>query len=104
MGLSPGDCLTSAAHRETACIVRHAKSRPRQTFSLPTNDNIDPSHNTSLLSKFLDVAPFLFPPEPNLISPTLRHPDLSLSNILLEPGSSKIASVIDWQDAVIFPL
>lgn len=34
----------------------------------------------------------------------LRHPDLSLANILLAPGSTKIAGIIDWQDAVAFPL
>ncbi|KAF7589600.1 hypothetical protein BBP40_004060 [Aspergillus hancockii] len=98
------DCFTSAARRETACILRHAKPRPRRTFLLPTNYNIDPSQHTSLLSKFLKVSPFLVPSEPTHNSPTLRHPDLSLSNILLKPGSTEIAGVIDWQDAVIFPL
>ncbi|OGM48773.1 hypothetical protein ABOM_003006 [Aspergillus bombycis] len=98
------DCYTSAARREMTCILRHAKPRSRRTFLLPTNYDIDPSQHTSLLSKFLEIAPFLVPPEPANNSPTLRHPDLSMTNILLEPGSSKIAGIIDWQDAVIFPL
>ncbi|KAE8377771.1 kinase-like protein [Aspergillus bertholletiae] len=102
--LSPEDCFTSAARRETSHIMRYARPQPRRTFLLPTNHNIDPSQHTSLLSKFLEVAPLIVPPAPTHNSPALRHPDLSLSNILLEPGSSKIAGIIDWQDAVIFPL
>ncbi|KAJ5585240.1 phosphotransferase enzyme family protein [Penicillium hispanicum] len=31
---------------------------------------------------------------------TLRYPNLSLSNILLAPGLTKIIGIIDWQDAV----
>ncbi|KMU79027.1 hypothetical protein CISG_07334 [Coccidioides immitis RMSCC 3703] len=38
------------------------------------------------------------------LSDHTRQLDLSLANILLVPGSTKIASVIDWQDASIFPL
>ncbi|KAE8399074.1 kinase-like domain-containing protein [Aspergillus pseudonomiae] len=88
--LSPVDCVTSAARREMA------------TFLLPTDYNIEPSEHSSLLSRFLQLAPYLIPPG-SYSAPTLRHPDLSLSNILLAPGSSKIISIIDWQDAAIFP-
>ncbi|KAJ5491661.1 kinase-like domain-containing protein [Penicillium diatomitis] len=100
--LSPVDCITSAARREMAVIQHHAKAQPRRTFLLPTNYNIHPSEHTSLLSRFLQLAPHLIRPG-SYSAPTLRHPDLSLSNILLAPGSSKIISIIDWQDAAIFP-
>ncbi|OJJ70401.1 hypothetical protein ASPBRDRAFT_197108 [Aspergillus brasiliensis CBS 101740] len=100
--LSPVDCVTSAARREMAVIQRYAKPQPRQTFLLPTNYNIDSSEHISLLSQFLQLAPYLIRPG-SYSAPTLRHPDLSLSNILLAPGSTKIISIIDWQDAVIFP-
>lgn len=100
--LSPLDCVTSAARREMAVIQRHAKPQPRQTFLLPTNYNIHPSEHTSLLSQFLQVAPHLIRPG-SYSAPTLRHPDLSLSNILLAPGTSKIISIIDWQGATILP-
>jgi aminoglycoside phosphotransferase (APT) family kinase protein len=100
--LSPLDCVTSAARREMAVIQRHAKPQPRQTFLLPTNYNIHPSEHTSLLSQFLQVAPHLIRPG-SYTAPTLRHPDLSLSNILLAPGTSKIISIIDWQGATILP-
>lgn len=85
-----------------AVIQRYAKAQPRQTFLLPTNYNIYPSEHISLLSRFLQLAPYIIRPG-SYSAPTLRHPDLSLSNILLAPGSTKIISIIDWQDAVIFP-
>ena len=85
-----------------AVIQHHAKARPRQTFLLPTDYNVHPSEHTSLLSQFLQLAPYLVRPG-SYSAPTLRHPDLSLSNILLAPGSSKIISIIDWQDAAVLP-
>ena len=103
-GISAEDCLTSAARREIACLLDHAKPQPRQTFLLPTDYNIDPSEHSALLTKILKLAPFLLPAEQKFHVPALRHPDLSLSNILLAPRSTKIASIIDWQDAVAFPL
>jgi hypothetical protein len=85
-----------------AVIQHHAKAQPRQTFLLPTDHDIHPSEHTFLLSQFLQLAPRLIRPGSSS-APTLRRPDLSLGNILLTPGSTKIASIIDWQDAVIFP-
>ncbi|KAL4808109.1 kinase-like domain-containing protein [Aspergillus unguis] len=100
--LSPVDCITSAARREMAVIQHHAKPQPRQTFLLPTTHDIHPSEHISLLCQFLQLAPHLLPPGPTS-APTLRHPDLSLGNILLAPGSTKIINIIDWQDAMISP-
>ncbi|PLB54903.1 hypothetical protein P170DRAFT_398674 [Aspergillus steynii IBT 23096] len=100
--ISPVDCVTAAARREMSIIQHHAKPQPRQVFLLPTNHNIHPSEHISLLSQFLQLAPHLSP-SGTYSAPTLRHPDLSLSNILLAPGSTKIISIIDWQDTVISP-
>ncbi|CEL11463.1 hypothetical protein ASPCAL14565 [Aspergillus calidoustus] len=102
--LSPVDCVTSPTRREMAVIQHHAKAQPRQTFLLPTNYDIHPSEHSSLLSRFIQLAPYLIQPgSSSALAPTLRHPDLSLGNILLAPGSTRIASIIDWQDAVIYP-
>ncbi|KAJ5631942.1 hypothetical protein N7490_008281 [Penicillium lividum] len=38
--LSPVDCATSAARREMAIIQHYAQAQPRQTFLLPTKDNV----------------------------------------------------------------
>ncbi|PGH16763.1 hypothetical protein AJ80_05078 [Polytolypa hystricis UAMH7299] len=94
-GRSPEDCLTSAARREMACLLDHAKPQPRKTFLLPTDYDVHPREHTSLLSEFLRLAPLLVPSESGLSALTLRHPDLSLANILLVPGSTEIASIID---------
>jgi hypothetical protein len=51
----------------------------------------------------MSIAPYLIPTESGLNLPVLRHPDLNFENILLSPGSSEIAGVIDWQDSIIFP-
>ncbi|EEP78957.1 predicted protein [Uncinocarpus reesii 1704] len=46
----------------------------------------------------------LVPSKSEMQTPVLRHPDLSFPNIVLAPGSNKILSIIDWQDAAILPL
>ncbi|KZF19666.1 phosphotransferase enzyme family protein [Xylona heveae TC161] len=107
---SAEDAMTAAARRELSHLRHHAKPKPRQTFLLPTDYDIDPREHASLLSKFLQLAPFLVPAAEKTYlqqqhnHSTLRHPDLSLANILLVPGSTQIASIIDWQDATILPL
>lgn len=85
-----------------AVTQHHAKPQPRQRFLLPTEHDILHSEHISLLSQFLQLAPHLIPPDSCRV-PTLRHPDLSLNNIMLAPGSTKIISLLDWQDAVVFP-
>jgi hypothetical protein len=91
--------MTSAARRELSHLQHYAKPK----FLLPTDYDIDTSEHASLLSKFLRLAPSLVPAETSLQKPTLKHPDLSLANILLVSGSSKIARIIGWQDATISP-
>ncbi|KAK2754792.1 hypothetical protein FQN54_006685 [Arachnomyces sp. PD_36] len=99
-----GDYLKAPARREAAWISQFAEPKPRRTFLLQTDHAIDPSEHVSLLSKYLLVAPYLVPEKEEMSSPTLRHPDLSLANVLLVPNSSKILGFIDWQDAAILPL
>lgn len=82
----------------------YGKPQPRRTWSLETEHNIDPSEHIKLLSQYLSVAPYIIPKDPELSVPILRHPDLSLANILLAPDSNKICSFIDWQDASVLPL
>lgn len=102
IGSSSEDCLTSAARREMTCL-RHAKPQPRQTFLLPTEHSVNPDEHMSLLERCLQLAPFLVPKDSSFRAPVLRHPDLTLNNILLAPGTTDIVSIIDWQDAIVFP-
>lgn len=104
LGTNVEEYLKAPARREAAWISQFAKPKPRQTFLLQTDHEIDPSEHASLLSKYILVAPSLVPENEEMWSPTLRHPDLSLANILLVPNSTKILGFIDWQDAAILPL
>ena len=104
VGTNSEDSFTAAARREIAWISKYAKPQPRHTFLLHTDDPIDPQEHISLLSKFLRMAPLIVPEEAELSAPILRHPDLSVTNILLSPGSTQILGIIDWQDAAILPL
>ncbi|RAH53007.1 mitochondria protein Fmp29 [Aspergillus piperis CBS 112811] len=81
--LSPEDCFTSAARRETTCILHF---------------DIDPSEHTSLLSKFLQLSTLLIPKDTVYNALILRHFDLTLNDILMEPGSAKVASIIDCEE------
>ncbi|OAL65448.1 phosphotransferase [Trichophyton rubrum] len=101
---SPADCVSAPARRELACTSTFGKPRPRRAFLLPTEENIDPREHISLLSQYLQVAPFPVPAQQEMATPILRHPDLSFPNILLTPGTNKIEGILDWQDASILPL
>lgn len=55
------------------------------------------------LSNYLKLAPYLVPKTTELNAPTIRHPDLSPSNIFVSE-SGEITGVIDWQHATILPI
>jgi hypothetical protein len=55
------------------------------------------------LLDYLKVAPYLVPKAEQLNVPTIRHPDLSPSNILIS-DSGDITGIIDWQHTTILPI
>ncbi|KAI2669763.1 hypothetical protein CBS147355_9688 [Penicillium roqueforti] len=59
-----------------------------------------------LLKKYLAIAPYLLPKDHRdiLNQPTLRHPDLTPSNVFVCPDTFNITSIIDWQHTVVTPL
>ncbi|GAQ07502.1 hypothetical protein ALT_4823 [Aspergillus lentulus] len=64
-----------------------------------------PEDYLCLLDKYLTLAPYLLPKEPDnpLNRPTLRHPDLNPNNIFISPDSGAISCIIDWQHATVEP-
>jgi len=64
---------------------------------------VDPKVQQDTLRKYLTVVPHLAPKPPELHLPTIRHPDLSPSNILVD-DSGDITGIIDWQHTTILPL
>ena len=55
------------------------------------------------LLDYLKVAPHLVPKAEQLNVPTIRHPDLSPSNIFIS-DSGDITGIIDWQHATVLPI
>lgn len=89
-----------------------ASSLERQCLSLPidtgssrsTPDDIP--RIRALLDAYDKVVQDVIPSDPDLVAPVLTHPDLSLSNIIVQQGDGppKVQSFIDWQGAHVAPL
>nr|POE99346.1 altered inheritance of mitochondria protein 9, mitochondrial [Quercus suber] len=97
----------SVAKRERAFCDQYGKPRLHvepylrelQDFKLQY-----PHDHDHLLSDYLQMAPFLDVAEGTRFSrPTLRHPDFSPSNILVD-GNNDIVGIIDWQHSAALPL
>ncbi|PWY88005.1 phosphotransferase enzyme family protein [Aspergillus sclerotioniger CBS 115572] len=103
----PKNFLLATAEKEVKWIERFGKPLesdfPHSTVFPGINS---PQDYLDLLRKYLAIAPYLLPREPgnNLSRPTLRHPDLTPSNVFICPDTFKVTSVIDWQHTVIAPL
>jgi Ser/Thr protein kinase RdoA (MazF antagonist) len=68
-------------------------------------------HTPSRLKKeqavmcYLDILNSLLPQDPNLLRPTLSHPDFHNENIFVNPENpSEITAILDWSSAEIAPL
>ncbi|GAQ37990.1 hypothetical protein PDIG_16970 [Aspergillus niger] len=85
----PKDYLRAIAEKEVKWIEKYGK---------PLENGIP--HNIAF------PAPYLLSREQgnNLSKPTLRHPDLTPSNVFICPDTFKVRSIIDWQHTIITPL
>ena len=89
------------AHREQAWIKRYAFPRSPND-PLETSAQNSPSAHLSLLQKYLDIAPYLLPTDPDIITSTIWHTDLHSGNFFVDQG--RVTSVIDWQGIWAGPL
>ncbi|KAF8588661.1 hypothetical protein K439DRAFT_1613343 [Ramaria rubella] len=91
-----GSYLMAAAYSQKAWVKQYAN------LEMPFcrhNQHAALSDHIAALDVCASVAPLIVPP-PDLCQPTLWHPDLSLSNIIVSPtGLAKIQGLIDWQGA-----
>ncbi|KAF2464602.1 kinase-like protein [Lindgomyces ingoldianus] len=64
-----------------------------------------PGDHLRLLECYQLLTPHLLPKDPAhpFNQPTLRHPDLTPSNIFITPETGRISCLIDWQHAIIQP-
>jgi hypothetical protein len=95
------------AQREIAFCNQYGKPRHDVEPSLRELCNFElqqPQHHAELLSDYLKLAPGLaINDDHRFARPTLRHPDLSPSNVLVNEEYD-IVGLIDWQHTVILPL
>lgn len=94
--------VVALAHREQAWIKQHAFPRSLDDPFITSTAQNSPDAHLSLLQKYLEVAPYLLPTDPDVIASTLWHTDLHSGNLFVDKG--RIASIIDWQGAWAGPL
>jgi len=100
------EVLKAVGERESEWLKKFGTSRyPREPMYRPFYDRqmVDPKIQEDSLKKYLSMVPRLAPKSTDLHSPTIRHPDLSPSNIFIDESGS-ITGIIDWQHTTILPL
>ncbi|KAJ5123986.1 uncharacterized protein N7515_007811 [Penicillium bovifimosum] len=100
-------CFEAPAKREIEFCERFGKPRlhvERYLREIHRFQKLSPIPYQRLLTNYLKLAPYLDVPSGHRMSrPTLRHPDFSPNNILVNT-SNDVVGIIDWQHAVILPL
>ena len=94
--------MLSISTRERIWDHRFAKPRRREFFFCRSEHEVHPNDHIQLLDDFDKVVPYICPSTDKCI-PVLRHPDLHLENIFVNPIDFKITSIIDWQGTVSLP-
>ncbi|WEW55174.1 hypothetical protein PRK78_000603 [Emydomyces testavorans] len=103
---SSTDVLNAVGFRELEWLRKYGKPRyPREPLykEFYGNKKVNPDAQLRSLQDYLTLAPFIVPDEEYLNQPTIRHPDLSPSNIFVN-DSGDISSIIDWEHTSILPL
>ncbi|KAJ0416260.1 kinase-like protein [Aspergillus carlsbadensis] len=100
-------CFEAPAKREIEFCGRFGKPRlhvERCLRELHQFHSQSPNTYQNVLANYLKLAPHLDVPSDHRMSrPTLRHPDFSPNNILVN-SANDVVGIIDWQHAVVFPL
>ncbi|CAG7970391.1 unnamed protein product [Penicillium salamii] len=100
-------CFEAPARREIEFCEKFGKPRlhvERYLREIHQFQNLSPIPYQHLLIKYLKLSPYLDVPFDHPMSrPTLRHPDFSPNNILMNT-SNDVVGIIDWQHTVILPL
>lgn len=101
------ECFAAPARREMQFCEKFGKPRlhvERYLRELHQLQKISPLPYQHLLANYLKFMPYFdIPSGHRMARPTLRHPDFSPNNILVNT-SNDVVGIIDWQHAVILPL
>ena len=100
IGTTSAEYFSSISARERAWDRKFGKPRRREFFYSRSDHEIHPNDHIRLLDDFDRLIPF-FCTENDF--PVLRHPDLHLSNIFIDPTDLKITSILDWQGTRALP-
>lgn len=98
--------MKSVGKRELAWLEKFGNSRhPREPLyrAFYGYQEVDPKVQMQNLRDYLTVVPLVVPESDELNKHTIRHPDLSPSNIFISE-TGDITGLIDWQHTSILPL
>ena len=82
--------------------MRFAKPVRRNLLFSKSETEILPQEHLQLLHRYDSLVPYLAPRQDT--EPILRHPDLHLGNVFINPDTKQIVGIIDWQGAKILPV
>lgn len=105
-GRTPKDVFDSVGLRELEWLRRYGEPRyPREPLYREFYDKkkVKPEVHIRSLEQYLKLSAHIIPDQKYLHEPTIRHPDLSPSNIFVDE-SGNITSIIDWERTAILPL
>lgn len=95
--------MEAIAHREIAWISEYSQPSAAAPGYIRLSElQKSPQEHIQLLKKYLASISQILPKNPNLVRPTLWHPDIHDGNLFVYEG--KISSVIDWQSTWVGPL
>lgn len=98
--------MRSVGERELAWLKKFANPRyPREPLYRAFYDyqEVSPDVQMKVLRDYLNLVSLLVPEQARLTKPTIRHPDLSPSNIFVS-DMGEITDLIDWQHTSVLPL
>jgi hypothetical protein len=98
--------VESVARKELAWLRAYGKPRlpfDRVHREITNYQKSESGERVENLLVYLRVARHLVPNDAWLHKPTLRHPDLTPNNIMVN-DQLEVVSVIDWQHCTVFPL
>ena len=105
LGKDQGAFIAALIRCEQEWLRQYAKLRPAGDQFIRSNEDNSPAAHIELLERFLSVmalAPLI--PDATISPPTLWHPDLDKSNVLVSPAPPhEIFGVIGWQAATTGP-
>lgn len=99
LGNTAAEYIVALGYNEILWTESYAK--PRMNFHRSMERPEVPDDYVSLLRRYIALAPYLVPASAKEAPKTVSHPDLHLDNIFVNPGSTKITHIIDWQSASV---